>query len=111
MRSNKGAVVEESPMKQKFMNWLASVFSNYVMPDYEAHRRAAEAAFNAEVLSLRIQYRDEKQKREKAEAHVDMFKEITDKLIKEAFNVPDGEMTPFVHQAVVELENGMRYVK
>ena len=92
-------------------NLLAMFISRYLMPNYEAHKRSALLYTSANEVTLRKDLEHFKERALTAEEHVNMFCDISDKLVKLAMNVPDGEMTPFVHQAICEVENARRYIK
>jgi len=92
-------------------NFLAKLLSRYLMPDYEAHKRSALLYTSANEVTLRKDLEHFRQRALTSEKHVDMFCDVSDKLVKLAMDVPDGEMTPFVHQAICEVENARRYVK
>ena len=81
------------------------------MPDYEAHKRSALLYTSANEVILRKELAEYKERTRIAEGHVKMFCETSDNLVKLALDVPDGEMTPFVHRTIVEVENTRRYVK
>lgn len=91
-------------------NLLAKLFSEHLMPDYEAHKRAAQMNTSANEVHLRTELKKYKERATTAEKRVAMFSEMSNEIIKLAMEVPNGEMTPFVHQAVVEVEQRMRYL-
>lgn len=81
------------------------------MPDYQAHKRAALLYTSANEIALRKDLEKCKARLVQAEKHVDMFCEVTDNIVKHAFEVPDDQMLPFVHQTVLEIEHARKYVK
>ena len=92
-------------------NLIARLLSRYLMPDYEAHKRSALLYTSANEVYLRKELKKYQERALTAEKHVRMFCDVSDNIVKMAVDVPDGEMTPFVHQAVVEVENARRYIK
>lgn len=97
-------------LSTRFRLWLAYLISRYIMPDYEAHKLAALHNTSANEVYYRNEAKRWKQRAQLAEKHVDMFCDVNDRIVKMAMNVPDGEMTPFVHESIVTLENARRYV-
>lgn len=91
-------------------NFLAKLLSRYLMPDYEAHKQSALLYTSAKEVSLRKDLNYYKQRALTAEKHVRMFCDISDRLVKMAMDVPNDEMTSFVHQAILEVENARRYL-
>lgn len=91
-------------------NLLAKLLSRWLMPDYEAHKRSALLYTSANEVSLRKNLAHFKQRALTAEKHLAMFCDVGDRVVRMAMDIPDGEMTPFVHQAVLELEHARRYL-
>lgn len=98
-------------MKEKIKNLLAVIMSRYIMSDHEVYKRVAQQALTAELLCLRSELRTVRKRLAESESNREVFKAVADKVTMLAMEVPDGEMTPFVHQAVIEVENGLRHVK
>ena len=81
------------------------------MPDYEAHKRARLFYTSAAEVALRKDLEKAQARLAQAEKHVTMFLEVTDNIVKHAFEVPDEQMFPFVHQTVIEIENARHYMR
>lgn len=90
-------------------NRLAVFMSEYLMPDYEAHKRAALMYTSADTIYLQKELEKTKKQLGVAKSQVCMFKNITDEVIAEVMKADVSEATPLVHNVVLKLENGRRY--
>lgn len=90
-------------------NRLAIFMSEYLMPDYEAHKRAALMYTSANTIYLQRELKKTKKQLKVAQSQVYMFKSITDEIVAEVMKADVSESTPLVHDVVLKLENGRRY--
>lgn len=97
-------------MMEMIKNWIAVLMSKYLMPDYEAHQRAAKLQTSANEIYLRRELDKMTRRAHCAEKHVRMFCDIGDRLVLKAVQLSQEETTPFVHETILEIENGRRYV-
>jgi len=78
------------------LDWLEQQPSIFTINTYQVN-------LNNELRKARIRARQ-------AENSLAILKGINDSIVKNAVELKDGEMTPFVFQTVIEIENGMRQI-
>lgn len=99
-------------MLERVKNLLAIFLTRYLMPRYEADKRAALLYTSASEVVLKRELAKYQKRAEMAEAHVHMFEDMSDTLVKKAHALPDHEQvsTSFVHDTITEIDNARWYV-
>ena len=95
-------------MIEKLKNFLAYLVVSYVMPRDELVTRAYKYYTTANEVALRTDLMRIQAQFNKAEKKLTAFQKAAQQITKQALELDDSEMSPFVHQTVLMFENANR---
>ena len=90
---------------KSFLRWMRD---KLILIASEPCDLSSPSDISAYQVHLINKFRYESVKAKLAERNLSTLKEVNDRVIKNAMELDDGEMTPFVLSTVIEIENGMK---